>query len=152
MSRIALRALAAAVATIGLAGLALSQTAQIDNAWMSDQELRKQFSNTTIDGRYASGKAFTESYRTDGTLSYIEPGVTLGGRWSIREGTFCTIYDTDAAGGCFRVSRAGPNCFEFYFVARTEDTVPAPSEGAPRWTARGAVQGAPTACRDAPSV
>ena len=44
-----------------------------------------------------------------------------GGHWSVASGTFCTIYDDDPTGGCFRVQKTGANCFEFYFVARTED-------------------------------
>ena len=45
---------------------------------------------------------------------------STAGRWSISEGTLCTIYDNDPTGGCFRVLKTGSNCFEFYFVARNE--------------------------------
>jgi len=107
----------------------------------------------TIDGRYASGKAFTERYAADGRLSYTEPGLALGGHWSVTEGTLCTIYDYDATGGCYRVARVDANCYEFYFVSRTEAAAPGPPGGGkPSWTARGALQGKPSACRDAPSV
>ena len=140
----------AAFAVLGSAW-ALAQARGSDGPWLSENELQR-FRNTTIDGRYADGKAFTENYRADGTLTYVEPGITLGGHWSVRQGTFCTIYDSDTAGGCFRVSRVGPNCFEFYFVARTEASTPGPGEGGPRWTARGAIQGQPQACHDAPAV
>lgn len=139
-----------AIFALAVGALLLARPAGADGSWLSDDELLKHFKNATIDGRYASGKAFTESYRVDGSLNYVEPGVTLGGHWSVREGTFCTIYSGDAAGGCYRVSRVGPNCFEFYFASRTEES--APGDGKPRWTARGAIQGAPTACRDEPAV
>jgi hypothetical protein len=121
-------------------------------AWLGDSELVEQFKNTTINGRYANGKAFTETYAADGRLTYVEAGVSLAGHWSVREGTFCTIYDADAAGGCYRVTRVGPNCFEFFFVSRTEETAPGPTDGTPRWTARAAIQGKPTACKDEPAV
>jgi len=121
-------------------------------AWLSDAEIMQRFNNATIDGRYASGKAFTERYGNDGHLIYSERGVTLGGHWSVTEGTLCTIYDNDVSGGCYRVSRVAPNCYEFYFVSRTEEAAPGPNDGTPRWTARGAVQGQASSCKDEPSV
>jgi hypothetical protein len=121
------------------------------SAWLNDSELQR-FSNATIDGRYANGKPFTEHYGSSGRLNYVERGMTLGGHWSIVQGTLCTIYDFDETGGCYRVMRVDTNCYEFYFVSRTEQAVPAPEGGKPRWTARGAVQGQPSACKDEPSV
>ena len=82
----------------------------------------------------------------------FEPGVTLGGHWSVTEGTLCTIYDGDPSGGCYRVALVDTNCYEFYFVSRTEAAAPGPPAGKPAWTARGALQGKPSACRDQPSV
>ena len=145
LKRLSLCAVALGAVTIGLPASALS-------AWMTDAELLNHFNNATLDGRYASGKAFTERYGNDGRLTYTERGVKLGGHWSVTEGTLCTIYDNDVSGGCYRVSRVAPNCYEFYFVSRTEDAAPGPSDGTPRWTARGALQGQPSACKDEPSV
>ncbi|HML27845.1 MAG TPA: hypothetical protein PKE16_03220 [Hyphomicrobium sp.] len=121
------------------------------SAWLGDSELQR-FSNATIDGRYANGKPFTEHYGSDGRLSYVEHGMTLGGHWSITQGTLCTIYDYDETGGCYRVMRVDTNCYEFYFVSRTEASVPRSEDGKPRWTARGAIQGQASACRDEPAV
>lgn len=121
------------------------------SAWLNDAELQR-FSNATIEGRYASGKAFSEHYASNGRLSYLERGMTLGGHWSITQGSLCTIYDFDETGGCYRVMRVDTNCYEFYFVSRTERAVPGPEGGKPRWTARGAIQGQPSACKDEPSV
>jgi len=120
--------------------------------WLSGSEIAAQFSGHTIDGRYASGKAFTEQYGADGGVFYTEPGVGLRGHWSVTEGTLCTIYDGDTSGGCYRVARVDINCYEFYFVARTEAAAPGPPDGKPAWTARGALQGKPSACHDEPSV
>jgi len=120
--------------------------------WLDDGEILNQFKNGTIDGRYVSGKAFTERYAADGRVTYQEPGMTLGGHWSVIEGTLCTIYDGDASGGCYRVVRVGSNCYEFYFVSRTEEAAPGPSDGKPAWTARGALQGQASSCNDQPSV
>ncbi len=144
-----LMALAIGLPTLCVPGLASRSSAM--TAWLNDAELQR-FSNVTIDGRYADGKPFTEHYGSDGRLNYVEHGMTLGGHWSITQGTFCTIYDVDATGGCYRVMRVDTNCYEFYFVSRTEEQAPGPNDGKPRWTARGAIQGQTSACRDEPSV
>lgn len=144
-----LAVLAAGSAVLCAPGLA-SRSSAI-SAWLSDAELQR-FSNATIDGRYANHKPFTEHYGSDGRLNYVERGMTLHGHWSITQGTLCTIYDYDETGGCYRVMRVDTNCYEFYFVSRTEATVPRSDDGKPRWTARGAIQGQASACRDEPSV
>ncbi|WP_246317227.1 hypothetical protein [Hyphomicrobium methylovorum] len=145
--------LAAVFLALALVGAGLSQRAQaVQTVWLTDSEITEHFADTTIDGRYASGRAFTERYDRDGRLTYIERGVTMTGHWSATEGTLCTIYQSDASGGCYRVARVDTNCFEFYFVSRTEEAAPGPPGGKPRWTARGAIQGRPSACRDEPSV
>jgi hypothetical protein len=120
--------------------------------WLDGGEILEQFKDATIDGRYASGKAFTERYAADGRVAYKEPGMTLAGHWSVTEGTLCTIYDGDPSGGCYRVARVDTNCYEFYFVSRTEEAAPGPPDGKPAWTARGALQGQASACHDQPSV
>jgi hypothetical protein len=121
-------------------------------AWLSGADILRRFRNATLEGRYASGKAFVERYDANGRLSYAEEGLTIGGHWSVTAGTLCTIYDEDTTGGCYRVARVDQNCYEFYFVSRTEETAPGPTGGRPRWTARGALRGQPSACRDDPSV
>jgi len=115
--------------------------------WMSEAELRATFIGKTITGRYAGGKPFTEHYRSNGRLEYREHGSTIGGRWSVKAGTFCTLYDRDTIGGCFRVRHLIGNCYEFYFVARTE-TEAAEQPRAPDWTARGSIEGERGACAD----
>lgn len=122
-----------------------------NGGWMSNAELRTAFSGVTLEGKYGSGKPFSETYRADGRVAYQERGATIGGKWSVEAGTFCTIYDADPTGGCYRVRQVGANCFEFYFVARTEEK--AQSEpGRPAWTARGSVTGKPGACTEEHSV
>ena len=90
-----------------VAGLAAGPVCAVQSkpVWLSGAEIIQQFKDATIDGRYASGKAFTERYAVGGRVTYKEPGVTLGGHWSVTEGTLCTIYDGDPSGGCYRVAR-----------------------------------------------
>ncbi len=140
-----------AVGSLILCAPWLSSRSPAISAWLNDAELQR-FSNATIDGRYANGKPFTEHYGSNGRLNYVEQTMTLGGHWSITQGTLCTIYDVDVTGGCYRVMRVDTNCYEFYFVSRTEEQAPGPNDGKPRWTARGAIQGQPSACKDEPAV
>jgi hypothetical protein len=120
--------------------------------WLPDADITRALAGKTIEGRYANGRAFTERYLTDGRVEYIENGRAIGGHWAVTAGTLCTIYDTDPAGGCFRVSRSSANCFEFYFAARTEETAPGPEGSSPQWTARGSVSGDSAACQDGANV
>lgn len=120
--------------------------------WMAEPELRTVFAGKQIDGHYENGKVFQERYLANGRLEYSEAERRTGGRWSVQSGTFCTIYDTDPAGGCFRVHRVGSNCFEFYFVARTEDEAARPERRTPDWTARGWVSDQPSTCTEGANV
>ncbi|WP_273890627.1 hypothetical protein, partial [Serratia marcescens] len=81
----------------------------------SEDALKVAFANKTIQGLYASGRAFTETYKADGAISYQERNVDYRGHWSLQAGTFCTIYDSDPTGGCYQVKQVSDNCYEFYF-------------------------------------
>jgi hypothetical protein len=121
-------------------------------AWMSEAELNRAFAGKTIDGHYESGVTFTETYRRDGTIDYREESRQLAGRWSLVNGTFCTIYDTSPTGGCFRVHQVSRNCFEFYYQARTETEARRPEQGRPGWTARAWRTSDPATCKEMPTV
>ena len=102
---------------------------------MSEDDIKAVLGGQAIDGHYRSGRTFSESYGADGRIAYRDEFRASGGHWSLVNGAFCTIYDGDASGGCFRIKRSGANCYEFYFVARTEDEAKKPRD--PDWTARG---------------
>lgn len=144
------------VLAVLLAALMVTAPTQLASAqapaWMTDHELRRAFKGTTIEGHYADGRTFVESYAKTGALDYREPARNRrqAGHWSVVAGTFCTIYDTSPTGGCFRVRRHSENCFEFYFQARTEAQARSPEPGRPSWTARGWRQGEPSTCREKP--
>lgn len=119
--------------------------------WMSEADLARTFSGAAVDGHYRSGRQFSESYDAGGRVEYREGPEVISGRWSVAAGTFCTIYDNDPSGGCYRVRRDGQNCFEFYFVARTEETARV-DPGKPSWTARAWLKSSPSTCREAADV
>ena len=101
--------------------LVIARPAGAIESWMDETAIREAFAGKTIQGNYASGKAFTEIYRADGSIEYRERGVEYRGHWSLQAGTFCTIYHSDPTGGCYQVRQVSSNCYEFYFVARTEE-------------------------------
>ena len=123
------------------AGPALPGVAQL---WLSETEIQSSLAGRTIDGRYPNGDSFTETYLNGGRIRYQDEQHSTGGRWSITEGTFCTIYDNDLTGGCFRVLKTSANCFEFYFVARNEYEAARPRD--PDWAAQGWFDGESSTC------
>jgi hypothetical protein len=139
---------------LGLVGgllLAATVPGAVKTVWMSNAELTATFGGQNIVGEYENGETFQETYAADGAVSYRDALRTSGGRWSVGAGSFCTIYDGDPSGGCYRVRQASENCFEFHFVARTA----AEAEKNPRtpdWTARGWFPDKPRTCIDGESV
>jgi hypothetical protein len=122
------------------------------SSWMDEPALKSAFAGKTIQGNYASGKAFTETYRADGSIDYRENNLNYVGHWSVQEGTFCTIYHSDPTGGCYQVRQVSANCYEFYFVTRTEAEAAGKDLGRPSWTARAAVSDRDPTCNEKPSV
>lgn len=135
-----------------LAVFAFVPAARSMEPWMDEAAIRATFGNKTIQGNYASGKAFTETYKADGTIEYHERGIDYRGHWSLQAGTFCTIYHSDPTGGCYQVRQVSDNCYEFYFVSRTEAQAAERDLSRPAWTARAAVSDRDATCADKPSV
>lgn len=139
--------------TLGLfAAIGLLSGQALAKDWLTATEIETGLGGKTLEGMYATGRRFTERYLSGGQLEYIEDGVTMSGHWSVTAGTLCTIYDTDPTGGCYRVARSGSNCYEFYFVSRSEEAAPGPPGVKPDWTARGAVDGQIDACKEGAHV
>jgi hypothetical protein len=135
-----------------VAGFGLCHAAFAEPAWMGEGELSTTFSGATINGHYIDGRKFTERYFDDKALTYSEGPRQATGHWSVISGTFCTIYTGDPSGGCFRVAQIGNNCFEFYFVARTEEQVRRRDNGKPGWTAKAWISDRPATCDEEPIV
>lgn len=117
-------------------------------AWMDETAMNLAFSGKTIDGHYADGATFEERYDGDGRLAYKDAKRGTNGRWSLQAGTFCTIYDIDPSGGCYRVHKVSNNCFEFYFAARTVEQAQSDPRDKPSWTARAWVRGETSTCAE----
>jgi len=141
------------VVALGLLLLNTAVFAQSDSFWMTETELNAAFAGQSIEGHYDDGRTFSEVYNLDHSLEYIEGERKKSGKWSIVDGTFCTIYNKSLAGGCFRVLRSGTNCYEFYFLARTEETVrDMKRKGKISWTARAWHKDVVSTCQERPVV
>ncbi len=119
-------------------------------SWMDDVALTATFAGKTIQGHYASGQPFTETYFAHGGIDYVERTRQFGGHWSVQGRTFCTIYHRHSTGGCYLVSQISENCFEFYYVARTEQDAANNLTIPPAWTARAAVSDRSGTCEERP--
>jgi hypothetical protein len=119
---------------------------------MDETAIRAAFAGKTIQGNYASGKPFTETYEADGAIIYRERNIEYRGHWSIQGDAFCTIYNSDPTGGCFTVKQESTNCYEFYFVSRTEGQAANNETVKPAWTARAAVTDRDATCADRQAV
>jgi len=120
--------------------------------------MRTAFIGKTLDGHYANGVTWTETYSSDGRLDYREKTRAAVGFWYFRGNVFCTFYDPpyrpQLVGGCWNTIKVGPNCYEF-FVARPLESEPAREDDKGNfgsWNARGWRQGEPPTCESKPTV
>ncbi len=111
---------------------------------MDERMMTESFAGRTIDGRYGSGLAFTETYRADGSISYKDTLASASGNWRVTGQGFCTFYE-DMNGGCFLVRKMGANCFEFY-IAESQDTGPLPPRQGKPYVAQGWYPEKPSTC------
>ncbi len=132
--------------------LAVLPTKGLPGEWLTAEDLRTTFEGKTVDGEYPNKRSFRETYETGGAVAYEDDRRSSTGHWSIKAGSLCTIYDDDPAGGCFRVQKAGPNCYEFYFIARTEEGAEKAPSDKPSWTARAWMAGKPASCSEKADV
>jgi hypothetical protein len=130
--------------------------ARAEHGWMSEAAMRTAFIGKTLDGYYADGEDWTESYGADGRLNYSDRKRKSLGYWYFRDQVFCTFYDPgqDIDGGCFMAVQASPNCYEFYvagFSEREADRARPPGPVG-RWVARASRHGEASTCEARPTV
>lgn len=87
---------------------------QASRGWMQETEIRDELTGRRVAGVYPSKVAWAEQIAADGTTDYEEGSERRPGRWHIAGELFCFIYALPHQGGCFRVVRHSPNCYELY--------------------------------------
>ena len=133
-----LRALVAAVAFPALAAGAAT------GDLMDDAGIRAALAGITLDGVYAQGIFFTETYAADGTIAYVDGNGPNTGSWSVKDGMFCTFYQ-EQQGACFFVRREGINRFAFFEPKAGPGGTKAPRDA---WTSRGWNRDEPSTCTE----
>ena len=115
---------------------------------VAEADIADLLSGVTLDGIYNNGAFFSETYKEDGSVRYHDMDGADTGQWSVKDGKFCTFYESQE-GACFFVERDGGNCFTFY----VPDEKGGPDAGpAKQWTSRGWDRRKPSTCPTAPEI
>ena len=128
--------------------LGLASQASLASQRVPESEIGTIFSGVTLDGIYLSGAFFSETYNDDGTVRYHDVDGSDSGQWSVRDGKFCTFYESQQ-GACFFVERDGANCFTFFVPEETGGPKAGPAKD---WTSRGWDRRKPSTCPTAPEI
>jgi hypothetical protein len=138
----------AAVLVAAAALLALVAAGADAGERIAEAEIAAIFSGMTLDGVYADGTFFSETYKEDGSIRYHDTDGADTGEWSVQDGRFCTFYE-DQQGACFVVEKDGANCFTFY-APQEDDKPDSPPEK--DWTSRGWDRSKPSTCPTRPEI
>lgn len=104
-----MRAIASMVIA-AMAGVSGATAAEL----VDEAQLSIELGGHTIKGYYTgSNVSFVEVYLSGGRITYKDDDKADAGRWSVRNGAFCTFYDT-ISGACWYVLKRSVNCYEFF--------------------------------------
>ena len=104
---------------------------------MSEAEIRKELIGPPMTGTYVDGRPWDETYYPDGHIIYHDLDNNWQGEWSFRGNGFCTYYNDEANGGCWRIVKTSENCYEFYAIGRLGKDGKGAGDKSIRWVARG---------------
>jgi hypothetical protein len=135
---------------LALAGFASTSALAVENVarprTLSGPEIIAVLQLQTLQGIYADGTPFKETYRSDNLTDYSDLYRIETGNWSVVNNLFCTFYEShEMNGACFRVEQIANNCFDFYAAASTAEEARNPSKKI-QYTARAHVTGKPDTC------
>ena len=127
----------------------LPQPASAARGWMQATEMQADLVGVKLAGVYPTGVEWTEHIATDGSSDYLERGERRRGKWAIAGELFCFEYKVLIQGGCFRVVKHGPNCYELYTasIGGAEPPTP-PSAESMSWNGRMWREGERSSCED----
>ncbi len=83
---------------------------------MSRADIEAELIGRAVEGYYASGATFTESFNADLSSDYRDANSATSGLMSFKGDTFCFVYpdNPQMSGGCFVVWQRSDNCYDFY--------------------------------------
>ncbi|MGE5510821.1 MAG: hypothetical protein ACM31O_06200 [Bacteroidota bacterium] len=142
----------AGLSLIFAAGVSAAQEDADRLRWMPADAIRLEFSGKSLAGIYPDGKAWTEVIFTDGTSDYREKHVRRPGKWWITPLEFCFSYPPPGEGGCFRVVKMSPNCYELYEYGSEQGRQDAPPRQQGSWNGRMWRTETAATCDEKPSV
>lgn len=150
MSRALFRA--AIAVTMMSAGLACQGSeAAAQRAWMQEAEIIGELTNLRLAGVYPTGIPWSEQINPDGTTDYQEGAERRPGRWNVQGELYCFAYAAPHQGGCFRIVKQSPNCYELYTVSiGNAGPQSPPPANAMAWNGRMWRDAEPGTCGDRP--
>lgn len=137
-----------ALMLVGLVPLAQAAD-PLPRAWLQEGQIHTELTGLKLAGIYPSHIAWSETIGKDGTTQYEEGNERRPGHWSIAGELFCFVYAQPHQGGCFRVVKHSPNCYELY-TASIGGVAPAtpPPANAMSWNGRMWRDGERATCED----
>lgn len=116
---------------------------------MQEPQIRTELTNIKVAGLYPSNSAWSEEIKPDGSTAYEEAADRRPGRWSIAGDLFCFEYSMPHQGGCFRVVKHSPNCYELYTASiGGQAPSPPPPASSMSWNGRMWRDGERSTCDD----
>ena len=143
-------ALLLAVGAAALPSAVGAEESRLGLSWMSGEAIRGSFSGKDLAGIYPNGNPWTERIFENGTTDYREGIKHWRGEWWVANREFCFFYPPPGLGGCFRVVRISPNCFELYDFSGERGRADEPPALAQLWNGRMWLQSQPTTCEERP--
>ncbi len=145
MSNIVAMLLVATAVTLGN-----SAYAQLAKGPLGAAQIRQSMFGFAMTGEYSNGKSWAERFNRDGSTSYVEDGIAIPGKMTLKSNLLCFDYGETSgfAGGCFEVWKRSANCFDFYSENVDGGTIASLDEKrfGQGWTARAWYTDQPSTC------
>jgi hypothetical protein len=120
--------------------------------WMPAEAIRSEFAGKSLAGIYPGGKTWSEIIFADGTSDYREDRVRRPGKWWTTPLEFCFSYPSPGIGGCFRIVKTSPNCYDLYEYGSEQGRLDLPPSSRGSWNGRMWRTEAVATCDEKPSV
>lgn len=122
-----------------------------ERGWMQQGQIIDELTNVRLTGLYPTNVPWSEVINADGTTEYFEGSERRPGRWSVQGELYCFAYAMPHQGGCFRIVKHSPNCYELYTasIGNVSPMAPPPAS-AMAWNGRMWREAEPGTCGEKP--